>query len=214
MRDVAFSRSMQERYHSMRGAFAVHHRTRLAAAALTVTWAAAVQAQAKAPTTAVAHPVAQTTVAQSKTPPSLAAPGSSSAAVLPTRNYKLSMLFTDVNGASETQGAMATLHVTHSGLTLSLGTAQADLSGIVSGTHVSLTGSRSISNVGNVTVTLDGTATTDGATGSVSVTAPGQHATGTFSLAPYPMVGALSCGNLPVTSCEKIVSAALDVLSF
>lgn len=198
----------------------MHYRALLAAAALTVVWSVGAEAQAKAPTTVTAsHPAINPTVVQTKAPASIpaSAPSTpSSSAFLPNGNYTLSLTFTKVNGMSESRHATATVHLTHSGSTVTVGSAHTDLSGSASGTQLSLSGSRADSNLGNVTLALTGTQATDGANGTVTATATGQKATGTFTLTPVPLVtahmvklGSFSCDD----HCEEIILAAIAILA-
>ena len=196
----------------------MHYRALLAAASLTIVCAAGAQAQA--PTTAtVSHPAISPSVAKTKTPTRIgvAAPSSpSTPQLLATGNYTLSLTFTKVNGVSEVRHATATVHLTHSGSTLTIGSTQTALSGSTSGTHVSLSGSRADVHVGHVTLTLNGTESSSGAAGTVTAVTPTQSASGTFTLTPTPLasahmvkVGSFSCDD----HCEEIILAAIAILA-
>lgn len=193
----------------------MRYRALLATATLTLVWSTGAQAQAKAPTTAtVSRPAVNPSVAQTKAP--VLSSSSSTAAFLPSGNYTLSMTFTKVNGVTEARHATTTIHLTHSGAALTVGSAHTDLSGSTSVTHLSLAGSRSDGNLGSVTLTLNGSQTTDGAGGTVTAAASGQNATGTFTLTPVPLAtahmvkwGSFTCDD----HCEEIILAAIAILA-
>lgn len=197
----------------------MYYRALLAAVTLTVVCAAGAQAQAKAPTTTVSHPVIDPNVAKTKAPTAIlgATPSNpTTQALLPTGNYTLSLTFTNVNGASEARHASATVHLTHTGSTVTIGSTQTALSGSASGTHLSMSGSRADIHVGHVTLTLNGTETSSGAAGTVTAVTPNQTASGTFTLTPTPLatahmvkVGSFSCDD----HCEEIILAAIAILA-
>lgn len=198
----------------------MHYRALLAVAALSIVCATGAQAQAKAPTTStVLHPAIDPSVVKTRTPTpiSTATPSSpSTPQLLATGNYTLSLTFTKVNGTSEVRHATASVHLTHSGSTLTIGSTQTALSGSTSGTHVALTGSRTDVHVGHITLTLNGTETSSGAAGTVTAVTPSQNASGTFTLTPAPVatahmvkVGSFSCDD----HCEEIILAAIAILA-
>jgi hypothetical protein len=156
-------------------------------------------------------------VAKTQTPISVTAPSSPSAPqLLATGNYTLSLTFTKVNGVSEVRHATASVHLTHSGSTVTIGSTQTALSGSTSGTHVALTGSRTDVRVGHITLTLNGTETSSGAAGTMTAVTRSQDASGTFTLTPVPLatahmvkVGSFSCDD----HCEEIILAAIAILA-